>query len=105
MNDHERHMEFHNQQQAAMQRLQHDVLSCVPAHWRVAALELVVGGAPQMGHRSLRHRLHNPATGEKVDDLTQMVFDDTRALHAVFTEFNQAWRRTPSRSKSTAPAG
>lgn len=92
MNDHARHMEFHNQQQAAMQRLRQHVLRCVPAHWRVAALELDVGGVPQMGLRSIRHRLHNPATGEEVDDLTQMVFDDTHALHAVFTEFDQAWR-------------
>lgn len=45
-----------------------------------------------MGLRSIRHLLHNPATGEEVDDLTQMVFDDTHALHAVFTEFDQAWR-------------
>lgn len=58
-------MEFHNQQQAAMQRLQQDVLSCLPRHWRVAALELVVGGVPQMGLRSIRHRLHNPATAEE----------------------------------------
>lgn len=92
MNNHARHMEFHNQQQAAMQRLRQDVLSCVPPHWRVAALELVVGGASQMGLRSIRHRFHNPATGEEVDDLTQMVFDDTHALHEVFSEFDQAWR-------------
>ena len=93
MNDHARHMEFHNQQQAAMQQLRQHVLSCVPAHWRVAALELDVGGLPQMGIRSIHHRLHNPATGEEIDDLTQEVFDDTHALHAVFTEFDQAWCR------------
>ena len=67
-----------------MQQLRQDVLSCVPAHWRVAMLELVVGGIPQMDIRSIRHRLHNPATGEEIDDLTQEVFDDTHALHAVF---------------------
>ncbi len=93
MNDHARHMEFHNQQQAAMQRLRQHVLSCVPSHWRVATLELDVGGIPQMGIRSIRHRLHNPATGEEIDDLTQEVFDDTHALHTVFAEFDQAWRR------------
>jgi len=89
----QRHLEFHERQAAAMQRLTDLLLHLIPQHWRQAQLELDVLYSPLTKARVIRHCLTNPATGESVCDFPPELFEASTALHVVFTGYDQAWIR------------
>ena len=89
----QRHLEFHKRQAEAMDRLTDTLLPAIPRHWRHAQLELDVHYSPVTKIRAIHHRLTNPTTGEDAGDFPPDLFGASTALHMVFTEYEQAWKR------------
>lgn len=56
-------------------------------------LQLDVSFSPATGVRSTKRRLWNPLTDSEVRDFPEGLFQTTPALHAVFSEYQQAWTR------------
>ena len=66
---------------------------CIPPAWRRALLELEVAWTPHTGSRAVHHRLINPETRESVSSFPEALFEATTALHVVFSEYEQGWKR------------
>jgi hypothetical protein len=93
MPDPAKHMEFIENQQRASNELLARILPCIPRGWRTAELLLDVGYSKFTSVRSVKHRLVNPATHEEVLDFPEPLFQAATALHIVFTEYDQDWKR------------
>ncbi len=65
---------------------------CIPRGWQTAELHLDVAYSELTRVRSVKHRLYNPATDEEVLDFPEALFQATTGLHAIFTEYGQAWK-------------
>lgn len=65
----------------------------IPANWREARLELEARYSPMTQTRAIQHRLTNPITSEELQDFPDRLFDASTALHTVFTQYDQAWKR------------
>lgn len=89
----QRHLEFHERQTAAMQQLIDALCLTIPKNWRQARLELEVSYSPFTQTRAIQHRLTNPITSEGIGDFPHSLFAASTALHVVFTEYEQAWKR------------
>ena len=93
MTSHEKHMEFHRRNDETMKRLLAILPACIPRGWRRALLELEATRSLLTGRLAVRHRLTNPETQESMADFPEALFETTTALHQVFAEYQQGWKR------------
>ncbi len=93
MTAHEKHMEFHRRNDEATKLLMTILPRCIPEGWREALLELTAAWTPHTGALAVHHSLTNPGTQESVSDFPAELFEATAALHQVFAEFQQDWKR------------
>jgi len=89
----QRQHEFHERQSEAMQRLTEALQRVIPRHWQHAQLELDVRYSPLTNSRAIQHRLSNPVTGENTEEFSPDLFQASTALHVVFSDYEQAWKR------------
>lgn len=91
--DSQKHLEFHDRQNAAMHNLIDTLRPTIPKDWAGARLELEALYSPLTKTRSIQHRLTNSITGEHIRDFPSDLFLATTTLHAVFCDYDQTWKR------------
>ncbi len=93
MADPNKSLEFQNRSQRFTDELINHLRTLVPREWQIATLQLDVSFSPFNGTRSIKHRLWNPLTDGEIRDFPETLFQTTTALHAVFAEYQQDWKR------------
>jgi hypothetical protein len=88
-----RNQEFLDREGPIYMRMLECLRLLTPRGWRRAILELEASYDPIWKTRSMKHRFVNPHSGVELKDLPAELFEVTTELHAVYTEFDQVWRR------------
>jgi hypothetical protein len=84
---------FNQQQQAIMKPLINAACGCVPRAWPEAILEVTANYNEFNKTRAMSHRLTNSEGGE-VRGLPEPLFLHTTALHDLFCQNGQNWKKS-----------